>query len=348
MTTRPASELATGAVSGGGSSAVAVRDWLHQLNDFIGQMPGGAGIDTKVISGGAIVPTFASVYVDTEGGAAADDLDTIVGDLAAWPLGSLLSINSVDATRVVTVKHRTSGSGHIMLRDSADLVLGQQSVRLELQRVSSDRWIERQRWYGSQIAAFRSYLGLGNGATQALASQSEAQAGTASTLMTPARVKDALDYGALVIGSKTEIFMADLAPGQMLLLQLADNGQLRRVSLDELRKQFNKPHYTSGQLAISTPETVATHAQGVDPSDVKAILVCIEDDIGFSATVNGGARLFLNTEDTTDNSRSVTIGYDNQQVWALLPSGFRVKRRDTGALAAITFSRWRIVFKVWI
>lgn len=347
MTTRPTSDLATGAVSGGGTSAVEARDWLHQLNDFVGQLAGGAGIETRVISGGAITPAAASVYVDTEASAATDDLDTIVGDLDAWPLGSLLSINSVDATRVVTVKHRTSGSGHIMLRDSADLVLGQQSVRLELQRVSSDRWIERQRWYGSQIAAFRSYLGLGNGATQALASQSEAQAGTASTLMTPARVKDALDHGPLLFGSKAEITNG-LAPDQMLLLQLGSNGPLRRISLDTLRKQFNRPNDASGQLPIVTPETVHTHALGVDPACVQAIAVCIEDDIGFSATVNGGAKVFLNTEDTADNSRTVTIGYDNQQVWALLPSGLRIKRRDTGALAAITLSRWRIVFKVWI
>jgi hypothetical protein len=343
MTTRPiAGDLATGSE---GSTAQQVRDWLAQLTDFTAQLQGGSPAQTAVISEGAITPTSASVYVDTEGAAATDDLDTIVGDVTAWPLGSIIAINSVDEARKPTVKHRTSGSGHIMLRDSADLVLTQQSIRLELQRVSADRWIERQRWYGSQKADARAFLGLGSSATLALATQSDAQAGTSTnTVMTPARAVDLINTAARLITGR-----AAAGPlGGTEAFVVAQAGALAQVSLGALLAEARKPAWESGLLAVATL-VEETHGLGVRPKRVEVELVCHADDLGFSSSVDGGDRFSTFVDDTGNENRTITAGYNEQDVWVALPSVLRLRRRDNPAtLGQITPANWRVVFRLYL
>jgi len=72
--------------------------------------------DPITIAGGEITPTSSYVILDTEGGAATDDLVTI----AAGTTGQLLLLQTASSARDVTVKH---GTGNIYLSGGVDLTL---------------------------------------------------------------------------------------------------------------------------------------------------------------------------------------------------------------------------------
>lgn len=95
----------------------------------------GAGA-TVTIASGAITATRSSMIVDTEGGAASDDLDTINGGTD----GDILEIVSANSARDVTVKHAT---GNIRLNGAADKALTS---------VSDAIWLKRRGGIWCQIA----------------------------------------------------------------------------------------------------------------------------------------------------------------------------------------------------
>ncbi|MCD6154236.1 MAG: hypothetical protein J7J22_00385, partial [Candidatus Verstraetearchaeota archaeon] len=71
---------------------------------------------TLTISSGAITVSQSYHYVDTEGGASTDDLDTINGGMA----GDILYLRSADSARTVVIKH---GTGNIVTPDGSDYSL---------------------------------------------------------------------------------------------------------------------------------------------------------------------------------------------------------------------------------
>lgn len=67
--------------------------------------------ETAAISGGAVTWAGSAMTLDTQGGAAADDLDTIaVGDAET---GSLLLLRSTSEARLIHLRHLAGGSGNI-------------------------------------------------------------------------------------------------------------------------------------------------------------------------------------------------------------------------------------------
>jgi hypothetical protein len=92
----------------------AVEDTLNGVQAFDRISLGSA--EALTISSGAVSPTKTHVTVDTEGAAAADDLDTINNGAA----GRLLWVRCVNAGRVVTIKH---GTGNVTTATGADMVL---------------------------------------------------------------------------------------------------------------------------------------------------------------------------------------------------------------------------------
>jgi hypothetical protein len=83
------------------------------------------GADLTISSGGAITVDFSSHRVDTYGGAASDNLDTINGGLP----GMLLTLRAADTTHDVVVRHNV---GNIRLA-AGDTTLSTTSYRLVLQ-----------------------------------------------------------------------------------------------------------------------------------------------------------------------------------------------------------------------
>jgi len=84
--------------------------------------------------GGAITPTSSYVEIDTNGGGAADDLDTITGGTS----GDILILKSANNARVPTIKH---GTGNIHLNGAADFVLDNVFDRIMLQKEGTE-WLQ--------------------------------------------------------------------------------------------------------------------------------------------------------------------------------------------------------------
>ena len=112
------------------------------------------------ISGGGITADGSFITLDTDGGAATDELDTITG----FYEGKVIVLKSTDAARVITVKHVT---GNIALKGSEDCILASSYDSLTLIYYSG-WWQEISRTSGStgsgttqEIAGIVMAMGLG-------------------------------------------------------------------------------------------------------------------------------------------------------------------------------------------
>ena len=133
-----------------------MKQALEDIVAVIREIIGGNAEELRTISNGVITPTRASVVVDTESGAAADDLDQI--STANLPDGRTILIRSADASRVVTVRHAQGGAGQIHLVDNANLALSSPTQWLWLIRRGND-WHEIMRFYGNNKAAALAFFG---------------------------------------------------------------------------------------------------------------------------------------------------------------------------------------------
>jgi len=94
---------------------------------------------TLLIASGAITITRSRHRIDTEGLAATDILTTING----FADGDILHLQTVSASRVITVAH-DNGAGGIYLADLSDRVLDDPHYVLELMYDDdTDRWVEQ-------------------------------------------------------------------------------------------------------------------------------------------------------------------------------------------------------------
>ena len=108
----------------GGADAVVMTADLTTLKNVLNF----TGVETEVASG-AFARTATFTFVDTEGSAGTDDLDTISGGVQ----GDILILTSQTASRVTTVKDAaTLGSGNINLAGGADFALNHPHDKLML------------------------------------------------------------------------------------------------------------------------------------------------------------------------------------------------------------------------
>jgi len=114
------------------------------------ELPGGAARETLTIASGLVTPTRAFVRVDTEGGAASDDLTNI--DQTNTRDGATLCLTIDSSTRPVTVRHGAGGAGQILLARSADFTIADTGTHVSLLRVGST-WVEVGRSYGADAEA---------------------------------------------------------------------------------------------------------------------------------------------------------------------------------------------------
>ena len=125
------------------------------------ELEGAQAPQSKTIADGSISPTAAYVIVDTEGSAAADDLDIINPVLSASEnlhTGMLVNLKAADSWRVVTVKNSSSANG-INTYDGSDYVL------------STTHWLKLQlrsgKWYEVEGRAMETALAAATAAAAA-------------------------------------------------------------------------------------------------------------------------------------------------------------------------------------
>lgn len=139
------------------SQAKSAQDsWLARCKELLG----GAAESTLTIATGSVTPTGAVHLVDTEALGATDDLDLIAQ--TNTPDGSILIISSANNARVPTIRHGQTGTGQILLADSANFALANTTMFLKLKRVGTT-WVEIGRSWGSSKSSFRSWLGVAIG-----------------------------------------------------------------------------------------------------------------------------------------------------------------------------------------
>ena len=154
---------AQGEISDNARTEGEIKTILENIRDFIEQLFGGNAEGAYTIASGVVTPIRTGAFtVDTESAAASDNLDTIA--TTNFAAGSVLIVRQLNAARDVTVRHLQGGSGQIQLADGANFNLAETDVRLVLMLVGTT-WVEMERWYGNQDAAFRAFRGFGTVAT---------------------------------------------------------------------------------------------------------------------------------------------------------------------------------------
>ncbi|MCB6541153.1 hypothetical protein LI168_03250 [Desulfovibrio desulfuricans] len=136
-------------------------DTLAKNQGAILELEGAQAPQSKTIVSGSISPTAAYVIVDTEGSAAADDLDVISPVLSASENlhdGMVVHLKATDSGRVVKVKNSTSANG-INTYDGNDYVL------------STTHWLKLQlrsgKWYEVEGRAMKTALAAATSAAAA-------------------------------------------------------------------------------------------------------------------------------------------------------------------------------------
>ena len=330
MTARPlSSSIVTGPVGSGGTTAQAARDWLAQLSDFVAQLPGGDEREALTITAGSITPTRATIMVETEAAAASDDLDSIAS--TSLPEGAVISIQSADASRQVTLRHAQGGADQIFLSSGTTFVLADPTMRIWFVRYVTG-WVEIAREYGSSIGSFRSYLGLSDAATWVAASLAEAQAGTAADkIMTPLRVAGALSSAALMITNRTESTTPEAT--DFILVSVA--GVLRKVQLANLPPARGAPDWTSGEIPYPGSATGAAIDVSATLSSIRevAFRLVMKDGIhGYQVgdTIEQGA--FQNISVYRRAAAPLAIAYR----FPPASDGIAIRNEDNGQAVSIT------------
>ncbi len=124
------------------------------------ELQGGEARTTLTISSGAVTPTLGIHLIAVESGGT-DNLDNILQ--TNHPDGRLLIISAADGAEDIVVRNAQGGAGQIFTSDGASINLNTTDMRLILQRIGTN-WTEIGRFYGANVADFRTYLGLGTAA----------------------------------------------------------------------------------------------------------------------------------------------------------------------------------------
>lgn len=154
--------LPTSGVLGGASITNSdFQTQIENLRDKLSQQPGTDTPAALTISGGSVTPatrdTGGVIVVDTEAAAASDDLTTIATTNVED--GAFLYVFGANASRVVTVKDSSGGTGQIVTTDSADFVLDALEKWILL-RLDGTEWKEIARGFGTDNESRQGYHGI--------------------------------------------------------------------------------------------------------------------------------------------------------------------------------------------
>lgn len=97
------------------------NSFFSPILSFVAELLGGTAISTLTISSGVVVPTAAMHRIDTEGGAASDNLDTLT--YTNHNAGKIVGIAAANDSRTVVIRHGQGGNGEILTRDGANITL---------------------------------------------------------------------------------------------------------------------------------------------------------------------------------------------------------------------------------
>lgn len=132
-------------------------DWL----DAIQESPGLSASQEVTIDAGAIIPPVrcGHLRVDTQNDDAADDLETITPTNVRNE--AVLWLRMENASRVPTLKHTSSAANKVNTMGHGDIVFtSDMIVEVTYRTGATSMWYVTNVFYGTNVSAFRSYLGL--------------------------------------------------------------------------------------------------------------------------------------------------------------------------------------------
>lgn len=125
------------------------------------QLPGAQAFQSVTLSSDDVTPNRSFIKVDTQAAAATDNLAHIIQtNLEA---GRLLFVRAADTNRTVVIKNAQGGAGQILTLDGADYSLDDDK-KVSVMLRESTSWVEIFRFYGNDLVAWRTFLGLGTAA----------------------------------------------------------------------------------------------------------------------------------------------------------------------------------------
>lgn len=315
------------------------EDWLGWAR----QQAGGADYEGLSISGGAITPSRGFVIVDTEGGAAGDDLDRI--NPANFQAGHCLFVKALDPGRPVRLRQGQGGVGQLGLA-TTELVLSSFYMGVWL-KYSGSQWNELSRVYGDQVGAARSYLGLTDVAIAQAASAEDVRARSATNrALMASSIYQMFEWYWGVIGDRVEstTFSRD---GELVYSEIVDGAPvLRRIATAKFLSKSFSEHYYSGELTCAAGDTgTLTHSFANRPSMWRATLLCKTAELGWSV----GDELSVDNSVTGSTNRGLTVAVNATSIKYKFAATnpIAVNHYSTGVWTAVTPGNWRCVIRAW-
>lgn len=264
-------------------------DTLAKNQAAILELEGAQAPQSKTITDGSISPTSAYTIVDTEGSAAADDLDIISPVLSASENlhdGMVVYLKAADSERVVTVKNSGSANG-INTYDGNDYVL------------SITHWLKLQlrsgKWYEIEGRAMETALAAAAASTPATT--------TARGIGRVATLAEALPGSTITNGPAfldAGTFKVATTPTPNAVPQANDAG-----TLDDWVKN----------LTGLTQEGAKVIAHYASPSGTRYINVSVPANNGTIIAPSDGYYRFTATA-TAVNANIALLGYIMSSMWA--------------------------------
>lgn len=340
MTTLPAPGSFAPEAGDNASRGQLFENWLAWCKEA----PGGGPQQSLTISGGVITPNVSTVIVDTEAGAASDDLDRI--DFTHRPDGSLLYVRCASTQqRRIRVRHLQGGQGEIFLSREIELFLDDVTIILKLQREGST-WFQRDIFWGRGTGQARSYLSLGNAATYNVASDAEAVLGTSTTrLLTPPNLHAVLGNYQALIGNRTTVPTVELNAELLLGAGAGGGDVVGKVTVENLLAGGFKEHFYSGELACTAGTAGdAPHGFSARPSLVQATLLCKTANLGYQP----GDEINVDTVYASNETRGLLVGFTAVNIFWRVRATFNIAMLNTSnGYAVINPANWRMIVRAW-
>lgn len=132
---------AAGYISNAARTEGEGKQFLEDVLQLLKEQPGGSAETTLVLASDVATPTGPVHALDTEGGLGTDDCQRLV--TTNHPDGRWLLVHSLDAAKVVTLKHGNGGDGGLLLRGNLDVELFDPAIFLLFYRApGTTKWKE--------------------------------------------------------------------------------------------------------------------------------------------------------------------------------------------------------------
>lgn len=178
---------------------------------------------------------------------------------------------------------------------------------------------------------------------EGFASEADADAGSSTSLiMSPLRVQNAIAHYPVAIGNRAE--RTTLESTDMLHIGVPAGELMRKATLATLKTLMSAPDFTVTGLSLASMPAFSTHGLSAEPRRVEAV---VRIDTTHNGHVAGDAYDVM-THDTDASGLTATVGRNASDVWVGLPSSLAFRRRDTNAVASITYASCSIEIRAWL